>query len=72
MINFYKNLGGNSSVVAFESTPTSIRVQFKTGSWYTYSYRRAGIENVEYMKMLAEKGQGLCSFIQKNVKYLYD
>lgn len=72
MINTYSNLGGNSSVVAYEILPFSINVQFKGGRWYRYSYAKAGRLNVENMKSLAIKGIGLCSYIQLNVKNLYD
>lgn len=72
MINVYRNLGGNSSVRAYEILPTSIRVQFNDGRWYSYSYSRAGKIHVENMKNLANNGIGLCSYIQRQVKYLYD
>lgn len=72
MINVYKNLGGNSSVSAYEILPSSIRVQFNNGSWYSYSYAKAGMSHVEAMKSLAMNGVGLCSYIQRNVKFLYD
>ena len=39
---------------------------------YTYSYKSAGVENVEQMKKLARQGYGLNSFINKNVKYDYE
>ena len=72
MVNRYSNLGGNSSVVAYEILPFAINVQFKDGRWYRYSYAKAGRLNVERMKDLAIRGIGLCSYIQRNVKYLYD
>lgn len=72
MINVYSNLGGNSSVRAYEILPTAIRVQFKDGRWYSYSYAKAGRMHVENMKRLAGDGIGLCSYIQRQVKYLYD
>ena len=72
MIEFYSNLGGNSSVRAYEIMPTAIRVQFYNGKWYTYSYSKAGRDHVEQMKLLACNGMGLCSYIQRNVKFLYD
>ena len=71
MINTYANLGGNSSVLAYEILPTSIRVQFKGGKWYSYSFSKAGHTHVDNMKELAENGVGLCSYIQRNAKYLY-
>ncbi len=72
MVEFYSNLGGNSNVRAYEIMPTTIRVQFNNGKWYTYSYSKAGGDHVEQMKLLARNGIGLCSYIQRNVKFLYD
>ena len=72
MICIYKNLGGNSAVRAYEIMLTSIRVQFDGGKWYSYSYSKAGRTHVENMKALAIKGIGLCSYIQRQAKYLYD
>lgn len=67
----YKNLGGNSGVVAYEYGDDYIRVGFKDGSIYLYTYESAGSSNIEEMKRLAENGQGLSSFINKNVYKKY-
>jgi hypothetical protein len=72
MVNVYLNLGGNSSVRAYEILPYSIKVQFNNGKWYSYSYSKAGRTHVENMKVLANDGVGLCSYIQRNAKNLYD
>ena len=68
----YANLNGNSNVVAFEIGNTWIKVQFVTGSPYTYSYQKAGETHVERMKVLAREGRGLNSYIMLNCKYSYD
>ena len=68
----YANLGGNSSVVGYEIEPTRIIVQFRGGKSYSYSYTSAGTNNVETMKGLAQRGFGLCSFINRNVRYDYE
>lgn len=68
----YKNLGGDSSVEAYEIEADRIIVQFNTGRTYTYSYASAGIPNVEEMKRLAEQGKGLCSFINHRARKLYE
>ncbi len=69
----YKNINGDSGVYAYEIGTDFIQVQFSgTGDVYTYSYRKAGPEHVERMKLLARKGSGLNSYINKHVKYLYD
>ncbi|MEL7636883.1 MAG: hypothetical protein AAGU03_03900 [Anaerolineaceae bacterium] len=68
----YANLNGNSGVVAYAIGNTWIKVQFTTGSPYTYSYQKAGVPHVEMMKVLAREGRGLNSYIMRNCKYSYD
>ncbi len=72
-MNHYANLGGNSNVETYEIGATFIRVKFYgTNKLYTYSYNSAGMQNVEKAKDLAIRGQGLNSFIMRNMKYLYE
>ena len=72
MVTKYLNIRGTSNVIAYEILPTSIRVQFKSGVWYSYCYSRAGMTHVEQMKILAERGYGLNSYIQRRVRKMYD
>lgn len=67
----YRNLGGDSSVVAYEIGSDFIRVQFSDGSVYMYTYASAGSANIEHMKQLARSGQGLNSFIMRHVRKAY-
>jgi len=67
----YKNLGGNSGVLAYEMGSDSITIQFTTLAVYNYTYRSAGISNIEKMKALAIAGRGLNNFIMRNVKKQY-
>ena len=60
----YKNMGGDSSVIAYDIYDDSIIVQFNTGVKYLYTYQSAGIEHIEKMKLFAEQGQGLNSYIR--------
>lgn len=71
-MEIYKNLGGDSSVVAYEIGADSITVQFSDGSIYLYTYRSAGVGNIEEMKILARTGHGLNSFIMKRVRKSYE
>jgi len=60
----YKNLSGDSGVVAYEIGRTFIKVKFEGESGiYTYDYKRPGRQLVEEMKALAAKGEGLSTFI---------
>jgi hypothetical protein len=64
----YKNLSGDSGVVAYEVGKTFIRIKFEGESGiYTYDYKRPGKALVEQMKTLALKGKGLSTFISQHV-----
>jgi len=73
----YKNLSGQSNVARYEIGQDYIIVEFKTKGkdgcdTYKYSYTSAGQDNVEQMKILANQGLGLNSFINTTVKKLYE
>lgn len=67
----YKDIDGDSGVVGFEVGPDFIRVHFSTGSVYLFTAASAGAQNIEQMKKLARAGNGLNSFIVKNVRTKY-
>lgn len=71
MIEPYKNLGGDSAVVAYEIENDAIKVQFRDGWIYTYNAESAGHSNIEHMKTLASAGSGLNSFISRVIKGHY-
>ena len=67
----YGNRAGNSGVVAYEITATSIFVRFRD-SERIYEYRstgRAGPVKVARMKALAQAGKGLTTYI---TQYAHD
>lgn len=70
MMHPYKNLAGNSGIVAYEIGKTFIRIRFKDGI-YTYSYKRPGKTAVEAMKAFALNGRGLSTYISRYVKENY-
>jgi len=67
----YRDFGGDSGVAGYETASDSITVQFKDGAVYLYTNSSAGTQNIQRMKILAENGNGLNSFINTNVKKLY-
>lgn len=71
-MEYYKNLNGNSSIIAYKTYDDKIAVKFRDGKTYTYSYYKAGKEHVDNMKILANNGCGLNSYIMRHVKYKYD
>jgi hypothetical protein len=67
----YKNINGDSGVMAYEIADKSITVQFKDGGTYVYTYASPGIYEVEEMKKLARNGAGLATYININVRKAY-
>lgn len=68
----YKDINGDSGVLGFEISNDRIIVEFKGGSQYLYSYASAGQIHIEKMKVLAQNGDGLNSYINKNVRTKYE
>lgn len=69
----YKNSSGKSNVSTYEIGSDFIKVKFKgTSKVYRYSNRKAGIKNVNNMKLLAVNGSGLNSYINSCESNLYD
>lgn len=66
----YKNLGGNSNVVAYEIDGDSIVVEFRSGTYrfYTYNASKPGNAHVDQLKRLAIAGQGLNSYIGTHLR----
>lgn len=67
----YKNLGGDSNVVAYEIGSGEITVQFGDGSIYLYTNLSAGTASINEMQRLARAGQGLNSYIGRVVRKGY-
>ena len=67
----YKNLSGNSGVLAYETGKDYIKVKFRDGDVYLYNYFRPGRDMVKQMKELAEEGRGLSTFISRYVRERY-
>ena len=64
----YKNLSGDSKVVKFEIKKDAMTVRFADHTVYRYTNQTAGPENISKMKVLANAGKGLGTFINANVK----
>lgn len=66
----YKNLSGQSNVVAYELSLGAITVQFATGTFrnYVYDSNRPGPLIVAELQRLAVAGCGLNSYISSVVK----
>lgn len=67
----YKDIKGDSGVQSYEIGSDYIIVQFIHDGSYLYNYKIPGSSHVERMKKLAVKGQGLSTYISKNIKKKY-
>ena len=70
-MNRYSDIDRGSGVNAHEYGRDFIRVQFTTGATYRYAYASAGQRNIETMKQLADRGDGLNAFINDHAKKGY-
>jgi hypothetical protein len=68
----YKSKKRNVGVVAYEAAKDFIKIQFRDGSVYLYTYRKPGKSEVSEMKKLAASGIGLTTFINKYVRDRYE
>ena len=68
----YGNKGKDSGILAYEIQVDSITVRFSDFSEYLYTHASADSSNIEAMKNLARDGEGLNSFINRNVKTRYE
>jgi hypothetical protein len=64
----YKNLSGDSGILAYEIGAAQITIEFLDGKKYLYDYKKPGKKDVEKMKALAVKGKGLATYINKFVR----
>ncbi len=67
----YGRLSGDSGVLEYELEAEAIEVKFVEGKVYRYTYAVPGREHVEAMKLLAQGGQGLSTYISKYVRDRY-
>ncbi len=66
MMTPYKNVHRLSSILAYEISDESIRIEFVSGAMRVYTYENVGKIHVEAMKKCAIKGKGLGSYVMNN------
>ena len=63
----YRNLSGESGVIAYELRPGAIVVEFVNRSIYLYTDASAGAGHIAEMKRRARAGRGLSTYISQVV-----
>lgn len=67
----YRNISGNSTVRGYQMQPNGITIHFQNGDVFEYNYASAGKHHVETMKLLAQAGWGLGSYIDQVTRFGY-
>lgn len=62
----YKDIDKDSGVVAYDYGNNWIKVQFRGSGVYSYEAANIGQHHLERMKVLADAGDGLNSYINTN------
>lgn len=68
----YGNKTGESPIVGYEIGKNSIVVVYSDGNKYLYTFEIPGKRHVLAMMELAEKGEGLSTYISKYVRENYE
>ena len=67
----YKNISRFSGIRSYGIGPDFIKIVFKDGSIYLYTFESAGVKHVANMIDLAISGKGLTTYINKFVRDSY-
>lgn len=67
----YRNISGDSGVLAYEPGKDYIKIKFLGGEVYLYTNAATGASHIAQMKQLAAKGKGLSTYISQHVKDRY-
>ncbi len=62
----YRDINGDSGISSYDYGDDWIKVQFKDGKTYEYLTSKIGLEHIKAMKVLADSGDGLNSYIMRN------
>ena len=67
----YNNLDGNSGITHYRAGDDYIIIRFVDGGEYLYNHRAPGGGHVAQMILLAQRGRGLATYINKYVRDNY-
>jgi len=67
----YEDRSGRGGITGYENLPDGIILEFRYKDQYLYDYSQPGKEHVEQMKTLAEKGKGLTTYVNQNIRGNY-
>lgn len=70
----YIDIDNDSGILSYEYGADWITVEFERGAQrhYKYTFASAGSFHINHMKTLADQGEGLNSYINRNVPNRYE
>ena len=67
----YMDLSGGGGITGYKFLQKGIILQCKLKDLYLYDFNKPGKQHIEQMKIVAEEGQGLTTYVNKNVRDNY-
>jgi hypothetical protein len=67
----YENRSGCGGITGYKPLSDGIILEFNYDDEYLYEYSKPGKEHVERMKILAEQGEGLTTYVNQHVRGNY-
>ncbi len=67
----YQSSNTNTGIIAYDIRPDGISIKFKDGSVYLYTIESTGKKHIAHMEKLAQKGEGLTTYINQYVRENY-
>ena len=67
----YEDLSGRGGVTGYKNLLRGIILEYQHKDQYLYDYEKPGKNHVEQMKILAESGKGLTTYVNENVRDNY-
>lgn len=67
----YEDRSGRGGITGCEIFSNGIILEFKYVDQYLYDYSKPGKEHVEQMKILAEQGEGLTTYVNQLIRSNY-
>ena len=67
----YADIGSDSGIDSYAYGEDFVQIKFKTGEVFEYTTKSAGSANIKKLIKLAEAGDGLNTFLSRNVRKKY-
>ena len=67
----YQSSNINTGIIAYDILPDGVSIKFRDGSVNLYTIESTGKKHIAQMEKLAQKGEGLTTYINQHVRENY-